>query len=340
MLHIITESGQSTACGTSANSTTITYATLPATPLAPLATAGTNPGCFQFTANWNASLNATSYRLDVSTVNTFASFVAGYNDLDVGNVTTFDVTGLAGLTTYYYRVRAVNSCGTSVNSGTITIATSVPPAPVATAGTGATCTSIEANWNAAAGAISYRLDVSTVNTFASFVAGYNDLNVGNVTTYSVTGLSTLTTYYYRVRAVSACGTSVSSNVITYATAPSVAPVATAGTLAACTSIQANWNAAAGATSYRLDVSTVNTFASFVAGFNDLDVGNVTTYNVTGLTAGVTYYYRLRSISVCGTSGNSNVITIRNTAGHTTGSCCRMQEHWPPVPQYRPTGQHH
>jgi hypothetical protein len=296
------------SCGTSGNSGTITYATLPATPAAPVATAGTNAQCTQITANWNASVNATSYRLDVSTVIGFGSFVPGYQDLNVGNVTTYNVTGLALLTTYYYRVRAVNSCGTSANSNIITYATAVPPAPVATAGTNATCTTIDANWNAASGATSYRLDVSTVIGFGSFVPGYQDLNVGNVTTWNVTGLSTLTTYYYRVRAVSACGTSANSNVITYATAPSVAPVATAGTGAACTAINANWNASAGASSYRLDVSTVIGFGSFVPGYNDLNVGNVTTWNVTGLTAGTTYYYRVRAISICGTSGNSNIIT--------------------------------
>ncbi len=134
---------------------------------APVATAATNAGCTAFTANWNASANATDYYLDVSTSAVFASFVAGYNNLDVNNVTTYNVTGLAALTTYYYRVRAGNSCGTSISSNVITTGTVVPPAPVATAGTGATCTSINANWNASFGATSYRLDVSTDAAFTS-----------------------------------------------------------------------------------------------------------------------------------------------------------------------------
>ncbi len=67
-----------------------------------------------------------------------------------------------------------------------------PVAPVATAGSGATPTQITANWQASSGATSYRLDVSTANDFSSFATGYNNLNVGNVITYNVTGLSNST----------------------------------------------------------------------------------------------------------------------------------------------------
>ena len=144
-----------------------------------------------------------------------------------------------------------------------------------------------------------------------------------------------------MRAVNTCGTSANSLTITYATLPAtpLAPASNAGTLAACTSIQANWTASLNAASYRLDVSTVNTFASFVAGYNDLNVGNVTTYSVTGLTAGVTYYYSVRAVNTCGTSPNSLTITYA-TLPATPLAPQPMQEHLQPVPQYRPTGQHH
>lgn len=83
------------------------------------------------TANWTTSGGATSYRMDVDDNSDFSSPLAGYNDLDVSNVTTYNVTGLTCATTYYYRVRAVNSCGTTTNSNTITVTTgSCPTYPV------------------------------------------------------------------------------------------------------------------------------------------------------------------------------------------------------------------
>ena len=69
-----------------------------------------------FTANWNSVSGATDYRLEVSTSNSFTTYVPGYQNLDVGNVTSFPVTGLSAHTTYYYRVRAYNGCATSPNS--------------------------------------------------------------------------------------------------------------------------------------------------------------------------------------------------------------------------------
>ena len=71
-----------------------------------------------FTANWTSVSGATSYRLDVSLTSTFATFVPPYNNLNVGNVTSFPVTGLAANTFYYYRVRAFNG-NSSPNSNVI-----------------------------------------------------------------------------------------------------------------------------------------------------------------------------------------------------------------------------
>jgi len=66
----------------------------------------------------------------------------------------------------------------------------------------------------------------------------------------------------------------------------------------------------GATGYRLDVSTNSSFTSYVLGYHNLDVGPVTSRNVTGLTANMTYYYRLRAYNGNGSSPNSNVIKAK------------------------------
>ena len=76
-----------------------------------------------FTANWSTVNGAIGYRLDVATNNSFTNYVLGYHDLDVGNMTSKNVTGLSARTTYYYRVRAYNGNVTSPNSNVVQVKT-------------------------------------------------------------------------------------------------------------------------------------------------------------------------------------------------------------------------
>ncbi len=78
----------------------------------------------RFTATWGGISGATGYRLDVSTDSSFGSFVSGFQDLDVGNVTSKAVSGLSANTTYYYRIRAYDSTGTGADSNAVAATTS------------------------------------------------------------------------------------------------------------------------------------------------------------------------------------------------------------------------
>ena len=97
------------------------------TPESPIALPATNVGLASFSANWEAVSGATGYCLDVSTSSTFATFVAGYEDLDVGNILTLSIGGLSNATPYYYRIRAYNGTDTSTDSNTITLTTEAAP---------------------------------------------------------------------------------------------------------------------------------------------------------------------------------------------------------------------
>ena len=87
------------------------------------------------------------------------------------------------------------------------------------------------------------------------------------------------------------------------------PVANPGTFVATNSFRANWTSVSGATGYRLDVARNNSFTNYVAGYQNLNVGNALGRNVTGLSASTTYYYRVRAYNSSGTSGNSNVRNV-------------------------------
>lgn len=280
-------------------------------PDTPVATAATGTNQTSFSANWGAATGASKYYLDVSTSNTFATFVTGFNDLDVGNVVTYSVTGLTGGTTYYYRVRSYNASGTSLSSNTITVVTTLS-APVATAATSITASSFSANWNSVTSVTGYYLDVATDIGFTSFVTGYNNKNVGNVVTYSIADLSGGTTYYYRIRAYSPAYTSSNSNIITVLLPP-MPPVALNATNIKETSFEVNWNNTTGATKYYLDIATDTGFNNFLDGFNNKDVGNVTSVNVSNINSNENYYYRVRALNAAGISSNSNVISVNTLA---------------------------
>ena len=61
-----------------------------------------------FNCSWTSVSRANGYRIDVSKSPDFQSFVTGYNNKDVGNVTSLKISGLDTNTKYYVRVRAYN----------------------------------------------------------------------------------------------------------------------------------------------------------------------------------------------------------------------------------------
>lgn len=255
-----------------------------------------------FTANWS-DVGATAYYLDISTDN-FSTYVSGYNNFNVGNITSLAITGLAPGTTYQYRVRSTDGTIVSSNSNSISIQT-ISATPVFTTVSQISQVGFILNWSASAGALGYYLDVSLDNTFSSIVGGYNNLQIG-ATSQNVSGLNAGVTYYCRIRSYNANGVSSNSSTVSPVTLPAN-PVAQNATSATTNGFTINWTLVAGATNYFVDLSTDN-FATLVSGYSNLSVGNVSSYVVNGLSPSTTYLYRLRASNTSGNSGNSNIAT--------------------------------
>jgi alpha-tubulin suppressor-like RCC1 family protein/fibronectin type 3 domain-containing protein len=268
-----------------------TPSAVPAAPSGVTATAGNA----QVTLSWTAVPDATSYKVQRS-----ATSGSGYADF-AGNTTTGTTlvnTGLANGTPYYYVVSAVNAAGTGVASAQVAATPlDVLPAPagvVAVPGH----TQVTLSWQAAPGAATYK-----VRRSVTAGSGHADFpgNTTSATTFTNTGLTNGTAYYYVVQALSPTGASVQS--AEAAATPLPVPAVPAGLAAAPgdARVTLSWSAVPGAASYRVRRST-----TAGAGYADFP-GNTTpaaTFTDTGLTNGTTYFYVVAAVNTAGTSDNS------------------------------------
>jgi len=173
-----------------------TGGTAPAAPTGVSASAGNA----QVSVSWTASSGATSYNLYRSTT----AGGEGTTPYKTGVTSPSVDTGLTNGTKYYYKVAAVNSFGTSPLSSEVsaTPASGVPAAPTGVSATAGNA-QVSVSWSASSGATSY-------NLYRSTTAGGEGTTPykTNVTSPSVdTGLTNGTTYFYKVAAVNASGTS-------------------------------------------------------------------------------------------------------------------------------------
>ncbi len=117
--------------------------------------------------------------------------------------TSYVNTGLAANTKYFYKLAAINASGISAQSNEAS-ATTAPGAPTGlSAAAGAAGTKkITISWTASPGATGYTIYRST-----SSAGTYTQLTTATTTSYINTGLTAGTTYYYKVAATNASGTS-------------------------------------------------------------------------------------------------------------------------------------
>jgi fibronectin type 3 domain-containing protein len=250
-------------------------------------------GNAQVNLTWGASSGATAYYVKRSTS-------AGNESQIVAQAaTSYTDSAVTNGTKYFYVVSAYNSYGASGNSAEVS---ATPGAPAPSAPTGLTAAAgnaqIMLSWTASAGATSYNVKRSTTNG-----SGYQTVSSPTTNSYTNTGLTNGTTYYYVVTAVNTVGESGNSNQAsaTPAAAPQP-PSAPTGLTATGGNAQVSlaWSASTGATSYHVKRSTTSG-----SGYTQISAPTATNYTDTTVTNGTTYYYVVTAVNTAGESGNSN-----------------------------------
>ena len=238
---------------------------------------------------WNAVSGATSYKVYRAT-----SQNGTYSLLGTVTATSYTNTGAKAGTTYYYKVKAVNSAGESAYSNVVSGQTTVT---TLTLGHSSASGKPQLTWKAVSGAASYKVYRATAKNGA-----YSVINTTKALTYTNTGAALGTTYYYKVEALNASGKSMGFSAIVEG---KVAPVLAVGYSSVSGKPQLTWKAVPGATEYQVYRSTQQN-----SGYSKINTTTSTSYVNTGAKAGTTYYYRIVALKGTAASDFSNIVTAR------------------------------
>lgn len=262
---------------------------------------------------WSRVPNSTSYRLQISTVSSFSSFVTDQSNL---SGTTFSPSNLQENTLYYWRVRASNETGNGSYSQVGSFKTVsfdvIPEVTILTRPAHNTIinpVSIKLEWEPNPTAEFYTLQLSTSSDF-SLTSNFIINKSGITDTYFfIESLNSNSTYHWRIRASNRKGTDYYSKPFSFKTTaftepPSevelISPVNDSNIFS--TSIKFSWEDTY-AKSYRLQVSTSSNFSDFVANVSGITAAS---YTVSNLIRNTQYYWRIIPVNEAG-SGNPSVI---------------------------------
>jgi hypothetical protein len=298
--------GSTYANGSSMAYWSFTTGTLPGTlnKISPTTAVTNQP--LSVTLNWEASTNAISYEYCYDKTNDNAC-TAWVNN---GTGTSKVLSGLAGNTTYYWQVRAVNPIGTIYGNGTATSYWSfktgtLPGAFLKTSpANGATNQSVNPTlkWAASTGATSYEYCYDTTNDSACSTSWVSN---GTATSVVLNNLLPSTTYYWQVRAVSAVGTTYANGKATsywnFKTGVLPGTLNKSGPSDGATdqpvSLTLSWSVSTGTTSYWYCYDTTNDNACTTWVSN----GTATSKVLSGLAGNTTYYWQVRATNAIGST---------------------------------------
>lgn len=297
---------------TERNFTTLTLCPSVTTPSSASATGVSITPAFA----WTAISGVSGYRISIGTT---AGGTDVLNAFDLGNVTTYTHNSplLYGTKYFYtivgYTAGQVGTGCTERNFTTVTLCPSVTaPSSLAT-NVSITPTFV---WTAFTGATGYKISIGTTTGGTDIM---NNVDVGNVTTYTLqTPLAFSTKYYYTVSGYNANQANSACSERSFTT-QNACPLVTYPDVAATlqpVKPTIKWNSIATASSYTLTVGTTTGGTDIM---NNVDVGNVTSYTfTTPLTLGTKYYYKVNTNTSTGCT--ERTFTVNTVAAPSNDDC--------------------
>lgn len=263
-------------------------------PAAPKAAVSTIASTGKVQLKWNAVKNAAKYQVYYSTNADFSGA-----KVFTTTKTSMKHTGAVTGTTYYYKVCAVDANGTVSAFSPAVSRTCAPAAPKATGSNVTSTGKIRLTWKAVNGATKYEVYRSTSKN-----GPYTRMFTTTKTTMTHAGAAVGTTYYYKVRALTANGTASAFSNIVSRTCATVPPQAQ-GSILSTGKIQLTWGSVSGAAKYQVYYSTNADFSGA-----KVFTTTKTSMNHTGAVAGTTYYYKVRAVTSNGkASAFSSVLQL-------------------------------
>jgi fibronectin type 3 domain-containing protein len=197
---------------------------------------------------------------------------------------------LSGNTNYFYKVSAVNSNGESAQSAYASVLT-WPSAPTEASAVASSPGSVTVSWVTASGV------TAKVYRGNSLSGPYVQIGVSTTGNYIDTGLSSNTTYYYKVSAENSSGESDQSAAVFATTVPTDVPAGLSASTISSSSLSVTWSTVSGMQGYNIYRSTD------ISGQYTL-IGTPTSpsYTDIGLSANTTYYYKVSVFNSAGVAG--------------------------------------
>lgn len=288
--------------GISPNSNILTFTTIPSAPSINAPSNITQTGA---SISWSSISGAEVYFIDLNSSPTFEAESAVFVNFPLA-VPFIVIEDLEPGIRYYARVQSGNSSGDSGAAGTEDYGTvefiTIPETPTLNALSDYSQSSFVVSWPEIEGANTYVVDASS-NFFQTFLPDFNQNEI-NTNQVVVDGLTPGVVYQVRVRAKNESGASDNAGIFDAEVLPST-PIARDASNVSASVFSTNWDPSVGADHYVLEVS-LDDFETFH--FNE-ELTSSNPVQMTNLTAGATYKYRIKAGNTAGFSPYSNTISI-------------------------------